>query len=120
MKKYYILLAITIMNSVNADVPLEQKHEIEHLVNFLKNTTCQVSRNGKYHKGAEVVAHIQKKYDYFRDKIGTPKQFIDYSATKSMMSGKYYMVKCDQQPPQKSRDWLLNELRKYRESKNRH
>ena len=120
MKRYYILLTITIVIPVNADVPQEQKHEVEHLLSFVKNTPCQVSRNGNYVKGVDAVAHIQKKYDYFRDKISTTKQFIDYSATKSMLSGKHYMVKCGHQPPQKTEDWLLNELRKYREYKNRH
>jgi hypothetical protein len=118
MKKYCLLLVIIFANPVNSDVPPEMKHEIEHLIYFIKNTSCQINRNGQYYDGEKAVAHIQKKYHYFRDKINTTEQFVAYSATKSTMSRKYYMVKCGNQQPEKTKDWLLNELKKYRENRN--
>jgi len=101
---------------VSADVPPEQKHEVEHLINFVKTSSCEINRNDQYHDGEKALAHIQLKYDYFRNKIKTTEQFIEYSATKSTMSGKFYLVRCGDQPPQKTKDWLLHELERYRKN----
>ncbi|MCK5666488.1 MAG: DUF5329 family protein, partial [Thiotrichaceae bacterium] len=98
----------------NADVPPETQHEVQHLLNFVTNTSCQIVRNGSAYYGAKAIKHIKKKYNYYRDDIRTTEQFIEYSATKSTMSGKYYLVKCGSQNPVKTRDWLLQELKKYR------
>ncbi len=114
MKKYYLLLVMLYASSVNADVPLEQRHEVDHLINYVKTTSCQMNRNGQFHAGPAALAHIQKKYSYFKDKIRSTEQFIELSATKSTMSGKYYVVKCGNNQPIKTKDWLLRELKLYR------
>ena len=59
---------------------------------------------------------FERKYDYFRDDISTTEEFIEYSASKSTMSGKYYLVKCDSSEAVKTKEWLLNELKRYREN----
>jgi hypothetical protein len=58
--------------------------------------------------------HIQQKYDYFKDNIQTTEQFIEYSAAKSTMTGRDYLLKCKGQRSIKTRDWLKQELQKYR------
>jgi len=103
--------------SVHADVPPSQKAEVEFLLEYVRNTDCVMDRNGSHHKGEEAVAHIQRKYDYFRDRIKSTEDFIEYSATKSTMSGKYYKVLCDGQEPMRAKDWLLGALKNYREGK---
>ena len=117
MKAMLVIFIIVFSCSANADVPKEQKLEVEHLLNFVKNTSCEINRNGKYHNGNKAVSHIEKKYDYFRDDISTTEEFIEYSATKSTMSGKYYLVRCGNGDVVKTKEWLLNELNKYRENK---
>ena len=91
--------------------------EINHLLKFVSSTECQYERNGTMHNGLEAVKHINKKYDYFLDDIKKTEDFIKYSATKSKMSGKYYMVHCPNLVPIKSQDWLLKELKRYRSKK---
>lgn len=118
MNNKLALLMMIVTNSAYADVQPEQRHEVDYLLDFVKNTSCQINRNGQYHDGKKALAHIQKKYDYFRDKIGTTEQFIEYSATKSTISGKSYLVKCGNQRPQETRNWLLDELKKYRQNSN--
>ena len=54
------------------------------------------------------------KYDYFRDDIKSTEEFIEYSASKSTMSGEYYTVTCPGFETIKTQDWLLAELKKYR------
>jgi hypothetical protein len=73
-----------------------------------------MERNGKIHNGEDAYSHVKRKYDYFRDEISTTEEFIEYSATKSTMSGKYYMAVCEGQPPVRAREWLLLELNDYR------
>ena len=90
--------------------------EIKHLLQFVEQTQCQYERNGKMHNGVAAVKHIKKKYQYFLDDIKTTEDFINYSATKSKMSGKYYQVHCNGRSAIKSQDWLLIELKKYRKN----
>ena len=73
-----------------------------------------INRNGDEHNGNDAIEHIQKKYDYYKDDINTAEQFVEYSATKSTMSGSFYKVKCADAQPIKTQVWLLDELKKYR------
>jgi hypothetical protein len=98
-----------------ADVPAGQKPEVEYLLEFVRNSDCIMERNGSRHKGDEAVSHIQRKYDYFLDDIKSTEDFIEYSATKSTMSGKYYLVICNGQAPVRAKDWLLGALQEFRE-----
>ena len=98
-----------------ADVPPEQQPEVRHLIRFVQSSPCVIRRNGKTHSGTEAASHIREKYDYFRSKIKSTEDFIKYSATKSTMSGKYYTVLCEGRKPMRTKDWLLKELKIYRE-----
>ena len=100
-----------------ADVPESQKPEVQHLLDFVGQTDCLMIRNGSEHDGKKAVSHIQTKYDYFRDDIKSTEDFIEYSATKSTMSGKYYTVKCPGREEIRSQDWLLEELGKFRKQR---
>jgi hypothetical protein len=119
IKSFTLLVIINISNFAYADVANNEIKEVEHLLNFIKTSSCIIYRNGSRHTGIEAVTHIEKKYDYFRDRIKTTEDFIEYSATKSTMSGKYYTVKCGSENEIRTRDWLLDELKKYREKTNR-
>jgi hypothetical protein len=92
------------------------QEEIDHLLNYVEITACKYERNGTIHHGKKAVKHIKNKYDYFEDDIKTAEDFIQYSATKSTFSGDYYHILCDNQPPVRSKDWLLEELKKYRKT----
>jgi hypothetical protein len=114
MKLLITLLILSSIQSVSADVPVEQKPEVEHLLEFVRQSDCIMIRNGTEHSGDYAVSHIQKKYDYFKDDITSTEAFIEYSATKSTMSGKYYTIRCSGQEEMRTQDWLLEELRVFR------
>jgi hypothetical protein len=99
-----------------AEVPEHQLDEVEHLIDFVRNSDCQMIRNGKRHDAGEAVQHIERKYDHYRNKISNTEEFIAYSATKSLLSGKYYTVRCPNRDEMKVQDWLLEELADYRGS----
>jgi Family of unknown function (DUF5329) len=92
----------------------DMQSEINHLLAYLQNSECQFERNGKIHSANDTAAHAKRKYNYFKDRIDSTEKFIEYSATKSTMSGKYYMVMCKDKSKEQTRDWLLQELKNYR------
>jgi len=102
------------LNSSFADTSIEQQTEINHLLKFVTESACQFNRNGTQYSGTQSRKHIQKKYDYFKEDIKSAEDFIKYSATKSTMSGKYYTVTCPDKEKITAKDWLLNELQKFR------
>jgi hypothetical protein len=114
------LLFASLMLSIcaaHADVSQEQAAEVEHLLAYVEGSGCTFIRNGDQHATADSVSHIMKKYDYYRDDIKTTEDFISYSATKSVLSGKYYTVNCPGSETQRTQDWLLAELERYRTEK---
>ena len=115
MKSLLVTVLLLFPHALVADVPPEQKAEVDYLLEYVSKSGCEMNRNGSRHKGEAAVSHIQKKYDYFRDDIKSTEDFIEYSATKSTMSGKYYMVECEGQESMKTQDWLLDALQVYRE-----
>ena len=109
-----LITYVFIYRFVSADVPSNQVEEVTHLLAFVENSTCITNRNGSDYPAEKGVSHIEMKYDYFRDDIKRSEDFIEYSATKSTMSGNYYMVTCPGKPPMKTQDWLLTELNRFR------
>jgi hypothetical protein len=57
---------------------------------------------------------INKKYNYYKDDIHSAEDFIKYSATQSTITKKKYTIHCVDLPIEYSRDWLLEELSRYR------
>lgn len=112
-------LAITLLftahvATTSAEVPDEQRHEVEHLLNFVASTSCIINRNGSLHTGPEALSHIRKKYTYFRDKITSTEKFIELAASKSTLSGNVYTVQCKDRKVITTQEWLFEELYKLR------
>ena len=119
MSKYLFIISVMICNVAMfdvtmADVPADQLKEVNHLLDYVKDSACTINRNGTDYPANEGVDHIKRKYDYFRSDINSSEDFIEYSATKSTMSGKYYTVSCPGKETMKTRDWLLAELKRFR------
>ena len=109
LKKLLLLLSLLAL-------PLwaDSTAEINHLINYVKTTKCQYIRNGKIHTGSDGAKHIEAKYHHYKDEIKTTEDFIRLSATKSMMTGSKYYIKCPSSPKVESGKWLLKELKQYR------
>ncbi len=109
--RFLVVLLVILSNAAYADT----QKEIAHLLDFVANTACKYERNGTLYDGIEAQAHIKKKYQYFIDKIKSAEDFIKYSATRSTISGKKYKIFCADMPVQNSADWLLKELKEFRQ-----
>ena len=101
-----------------ADVPESQKSEVEHLLEFVETSDCTFERNGKKHGAEKGYKHIKNKYWFFKNKITSTEEFIEYSGTRSTRSGKDYLIYCDGNEPVKSSVWLMKELTRFREQSN--
>jgi hypothetical protein len=107
-------IIIIFASIISFNVVASTLDEINHLLNFVASTDCKYERNGTMHDGTEAVKHINKKYSYYIDDINSAEDFIKFSATKSKMSGEYYKIHCSNMASVKSKNWLLTELAKYR------
>ena len=88
--------------------------EIDHLIQSIQSSNCAFIRNGETHSSAEAREHILKKYEHFKDRIQTAEDFIQYCASKSLLSKQPYQIKCPDQGIVESRLWFLDELNRYR------
>jgi len=107
-----LLCLVLLAGNVQAATP---SAEIDHLLDFIAASPCAFIRNDTEYTGAEAVAHIKDKYAHFQDKIATAEDFIDLAASKSLMSGQPYLVRCDA-TPELAGDWLRQELAAFRRS----
>jgi hypothetical protein len=87
---------------------------INYLLTYVKNSDCIFIRNDKEHTAKDAVAHMQRKYEHFKDEIKSPEDFIRLTASKSLMTGKPYMIKTTDGMKLKSENWLLKALELYR------
>lgn len=90
--------------------------EIAHLLNFVATSDCSFERNGTRYDGQEARDHIQRKYDYIRDRVTSAEEFIRYAASESSFSGRPYHATCDGRTIT-SREWLSRELERFRQSR---
>jgi hypothetical protein len=104
----------------SADTPPGLKQEADHLLAYIEKSGCEFYRNGKWYKDAKAVRdHVDMKYHYFIDKktpINSAEDFVRWSATKSEISGKPYLVKCSNGPELPLGPWLLDELARFRKA----
>lgn len=123
MKMFIVVAAIAVM-LVAVQSGAEKKADdakkedldatIAHLFEFIRTADVVFIRNGKEHSAEDAAKHIEKKYKHYKKKIKTPEDFIEKSATKSMMSGKLYQIRLKDGTVITNRDWLLAELERYR------
>jgi hypothetical protein len=87
---------------------------INYLLTYVKNSDCIFIRNDKEHTAKDAVAHMQRKYEHFKDEIKSPEDFIRLTASKSLITGKPYTIKTKDGMKLKSENWLLKALELFR------
>lgn len=86
---------------------------IRHLISYVSGSGRTFIRNGSEYTASEAAEHMHRKYQHFRDDIETPEKFIELCATKSLLSGKPYLVIDGRGEKLKVSDWLSAELARY-------
>ena len=90
--------------------------EINQLFVALENSKCEFNRNGSWYDAQKATGHLRRKYDYLLKKglVTSAESFIDLAAAKSSMSGKPYLVRCDNMRPVPSKSWFAGKLKELR------
>lgn len=97
--------------------PPAAAREIDQLIAALGSSGCEFQRNGNWYPAAKAREHLQRKYDWLRerDKVANAEQFIALAGTQSSMTGRAYQVRCPGHAVVPSAQWLrarLLEMRK--------
>ncbi|MEP7078817.1 MAG: DUF5329 family protein [Chthoniobacterales bacterium] len=87
---------------------------ITYLLDSVAKSDAAFIRNGDPHTPAEAMAHIKAKYEHFKGQIKSPEDFIRLSASKSLLSGKPYLVRTHDGKELRLDAWLSEALRKHR------
>jgi hypothetical protein len=114
----FLIMAFICGPAVPSEPAAETHHLLEtvqYLLEFVKNSDCIFIRNNVEHTAAEAAAHMQRKYEHFKNKIQTPEDFIRLTATRSLMTGRLYYVRLRDGEKITSETWLLQALDEYRQ-----
>jgi len=87
---------------------------IQHLLDYVNHSDLVFIRNSGEYTAQQAFEHMQKKYEHFRDEIETAEQFIELCATRSLLSGKPYLVINRHGETLNTGEWLTVELKAYR------
>jgi hypothetical protein len=107
-----VALTLIIVPATQAAESLEQT--IHYLLDYIGRSDAVFIRNGSNHTGPEAVDHIKAKYEHFKKDIKTPEDFIRLSASKSLLSGKPYLVHPKGGKEQTMSEWLTEVLKEHR------
>ena len=117
----YWLLLLTLMGlllTVPVSATGQQAEDldttIQHLIDYVRESDVTFERNIFRHDSVQAAAHIERKYQYFRNEIDTPEQFIELCATASLVTGKQYLIVDGQGDEIPAGEWLNTELVRYR------
>jgi len=110
-----LVLLSTVARHIFAAESLEQT--ISYLIDHVAKSDAVFIRNGQSHTPAEAAAHIKAKYEHFKSGIKTPEDFIRLSASKSLLTGKSYLVRTHDGKEMHLDVWLTDALKEYRASK---
>jgi hypothetical protein len=88
---------------------------INYLLDYVGKSNATFIRNGVSHTPAEAAAHIKAKYEHFKSDIKTPEDFIRLSASKSLLTGKPYLVQTPDGKEMHLDAWLTDALKHHRD-----
>lgn len=107
-----LLLSAWVAAPLRATESLDQT--IRYLFDYVAHSNATFIRNGSSHTPAEAADHIRAKYEHFKDQIKTPQDFIRLSASKSLLSGKPYLVRTADGKEMRLDEWLTDALKAHR------
>src|SRR5436305_13526208 len=111
------LVCVFVLLAICSAVPARAAESLEQTIAFLfhriETADATFIRNGQTHTPQEAVAHVRVKYEHFKPQIKTPEDFIRLAATKSLLTGQFYLIRPRQGSEMPLSAWLRNELRQH-------
>ena len=96
------------------ETPLEPgtQAEIDFLLDRVQESGYLFVRNGSEHDCVGAARHMRRKYEHFlkEGEIDSVEDFIDLAGTKSLITGRAYLVRLPDGSEIHTADWLRAEL----------
>lgn len=83
---------------------------IDYLIDHVAKSDATFVRNGTEYSPNKAADHIRAKYAHFKGDIHTPEDFIRLCASKSLSSGKPYLVRTRDGKQMQLDEWLTAAL----------
>jgi hypothetical protein len=121
MKNLFILITLLFVQNIHSSnlnvanktvAVITEEQKIEKLIQYIENSDAIFIRNGEEFNAKDAAEHLRMKRKKAGKKVKTAKDFIDFVASKSYMSGEAYKMKFKNGSIINARDMLYNELRK--------
>ena len=107
------ILAATIAFFLSTAVwALSEDQKINLLYQEIRTSKAVFIRNGVEYDAETAVSHLKRKRDYAGDRIKTARQFIEYLATKSSVTGIPYKIRFPDGREVESATFLLQTLQR--------
>ena len=106
--------ALALLPSAQAAQTEELDTTIEYLIGQVSGSGLTFIRNADHYPAAEAAEHMRRKYAHFKGEIRTPEDFIARCATRSLLTGKPYLVITERGEEIPTSDWLGRTLEEYR------
>ena len=106
------ILIVTFAGQTFASESLDQT--VNYVIDHMGKSNGTFIRNGALHTPAEAVVHIKAKYEHFKNQIKTPEDFIRLAASRSLLTGKPYLVRTPDGKEIRLDAWLTEALKQYR------
>ena len=103
-------LLLLAAGTVSSQPSGQAEQDIQHLIAYVSGSGLRFVRNTSEYTPSQAAAHMEMKYRHFHDDIETAEDFIELCATKSLLSGKPYLVIDWQGQERRTSDWLRAEL----------
>lgn len=88
-----------------------------YLISHVSESGLTFIRNSDRYTSDEAAEHMNNKYRHFREDIKTAEEFIELCASRSLLSGKPYIVINEQGEQVRTSEWLQAALGDYRTRK---
>jgi len=111
-----LMLGLLLVPAARAEPPQSVQLEVNFLLGYIEGSGCEFYRNFFWHDSKTAQAHLRGKYKWLmaRNLINTTEDFIERAATESSITGQPYEVKCNGGAPVTSKQWLRDELARFR------
>ncbi len=96
---------------------MNEEQKITFLIQYIEKSNVIFIRNGSEYNATDAAKHLRMKREKAGKKIKTAREFIDYLASKSSVSGEPYKIKFPNGVIMPVRDVLYHELKKLESGK---
>jgi hypothetical protein len=108
------LLGVALTTFVAQSRSETTEQTIDYLIDQVAKSEATFIRNGVSHTADEAAHHVRLKYEHFKKEIVTPEDFIRLCASKSLVSGQFYLIRLPNKKETRLDEWLTEVLKKHR------